>query len=83
MFYQSLFPKSRCTYTSCFFSPYFYHMARPLICQVKIPPIGNSNLNKLGAITESCRVASTNPVNIYQLLGILRRCRGGSPCPPF
>jgi hypothetical protein len=36
-----------------------------------------------GATTESCRVASTNPVNIYGLLGILRYVRAGLSARPF
>jgi hypothetical protein len=42
-------------------------------------------LANLGATTESCRVASTNPVNIYGLLGFLRVVGAymRSLCPPL
>ena len=40
-------------------------------------------LANVGATTESCRVASTNPANIYGLLGILREVGAGLRARPF
>jgi len=40
-------------------------------------------LANVGATTESCRAASTNPVNIYGLLGILRMVGVGLCARPF
>jgi len=55
---------------------YFYPIKNKISAAILI-------LANVGATTESCRVASTNPVNIYGLLGVLRVVGAGLRARPF